>query len=314
MDRRRAGAAPPVLPMALVEKGPDPAIVAALDTLLGALDLEDLGGDRFRATSEEPRFPRVFGGQLVAQALQAATATVERLAPNSLHAYFVRGGVAEEPLDIAVERVRDGRTMATRRVTVSQGDRAVLAALVSFHDNGAEPPVAAPAAALPSAAPEELPTLQDWARNAPDTHRERARVWFEKPPPLEVRIGEPLTFLGGSHGSGTRSHWLRLPRHPGDDPRLHAVLLTYASDYFLLDLAVRNHPRPAQVRTATSSSLDHAVWLHRPVVFDRWHLCTHESLALSGERGLVRGTVQDEAGNLVATVLQEVLVPTDPGD
>jgi acyl-CoA thioesterase-2 len=300
--------------MALVERAPDPAIEAALDDLLRALELEDLGGDRFRATSEAPRFPRVFGGQLVAQAVQAATATVDRLAPSSVHACFVRGGGAEQPLDLAVERVRDGRTMATRRVTISQGDRSVLEALVSFHDNGSEPSAAAPAASPPPPAPEELPTLQDWARQAPDTHRDRARVWFEQPPPLEIRLGEPLTFLGGSHGSGPRSHWLRLPRHPGDDPRLHAVLLTYASDYFLLDLAVRNHPRPGQVRTATSSSLDHAIWLHRPVAFDRWHLCTHESLALVGDRGLVRGTVQDENGTLVATVLQEVLVPTEPGD
>jgi acyl-CoA thioesterase-2 len=285
----------------------DAAIRASLDGVLRALDIEALGSDRFRASSEPARFPRVFGGQLVAQSLRAACATVEGREPHSLHAYFVQGGLVDRPLDIAVERVRDGRTMATRRMTVTQDDRTVLVAVASFHANALEPEAVAPAPVAPR--PEDLPTLQDWARAVPDDFRERARIWIEYPPPLDIRIGEALTFLGGEPRSGARSHWLRLPGPVGDDPGLHAVLLAYASDYFLVDAAVRNHPEPGAYGGATSSSLDHAIWLHRPVRFDQWHLYTQEIEALVGHRGLVRGRIHDEAGALVATVLQEVLLP-----
>jgi acyl-CoA thioesterase-2 len=285
----------------------DAARRASLEAVLRALDLEDLGADRFRASSEPPRFPRVFGGQLVAQALRAACATVEGRDPHSLHAYFVQGGLVDRPLDIAVERVRDGRTMATRRMTVTQDDRTVLVADASFHANVLEPEAVTPAPVAPQ--PEDLPTLQDWARAVPDDFRERARVWIEWPPPLDIRIGEAPTFLGGSPAAGPRSHWLRVPQPVGDDPALHAVLLTYASDYFLTDAAVRNHPVAGVYGGATSSSLDHMIWLHRPVRFDRWHLYTQEIDALVGHRGLVRGRIHDEAGALVATVAQEVLLP-----
>jgi acyl-CoA thioesterase-2 len=284
---------------------------AALDDLLRALDLEALGGDRFRAGSESPRFPRVFGGQLVAQALHAAGATVEERHAHSVHAYFVQGGISDRPLDIAVQRVRDGRLLATRQVTVSQGERTVLVALASFHADAPAPEQAASGAV--TAGPDELPTLQEWARRAPEHLREGARVWIERPPPLDIRIGEAPTFLGGGHALGTRAHWLRLPRAVGDDPALHAVLLTYASDYFLTDMATRSDRTRTKEGGSGSSSVDHAVWLHRPVRFDRWHRYTQETAALAGHRGLVRGSIHDEAGSLVATVAQEVLLAPTSG-
>lgn len=286
---------------------PDPAALESLDALLRALDLEALGEDRFRATSELTRFERVFGGQTVAQALHAACATIDDKAPHSFHAYFVRSGDPEVPLELAVERVRDGRTMATRQVTVIQDGRTVMAALVSFHTSGPGPDLAPAPPPVPG--PTELPTLQDWAGRAPERMRERAQVWIDCPPPLEVRMGEALTFLGGSTAPGTRSHWLRLPRAVGDDPSLHAVLFAYASDYFLMDMAMRSHPERVPGGATAASSLDHAFWLHRPIRFDRWHLYTQETLALVGERALVRGSVHDEAGALVATTMQEILVP-----
>jgi acyl-CoA thioesterase-2 len=105
-----------------------------------------------------------------------------------------------------------------------------------------------------------------------------------------------------------RPHWLRLPAPVGDDPSLHAVLLTYASDYFLLDMAVRGHPDPDVLDRTASSSLDHAVWIHRPVRVDDWHLYVQEALAVVGHRGLVRGTFYDTAGEIVATAQQEVIL------
>jgi acyl-CoA thioesterase-2 len=279
----------------------DERIQIGLDALLRALELEPIGHDRFRVVGEPGRFDRVFGGQTLAQALTAAAATVEGKEPQSLHAYFVAGGESGHPLELAVERVRDGRSMATRRVSVVQGDRVVLIALASFHDNPdpngvtvqRDPPATAP--------PEELPRLQEWVREPRD------EFWVDYPPPLDIRIGESLSFLGEPSDGDQRSHWMRLPRDVGDDPTLHAALLTYASDYFLLDAVFRAHPARTAPHSLTGTSLDHAIWLHRPVRFDQWHVHTQECVVIAGDRGLARGMIHDAGGLLVATVLQEVL-------
>jgi acyl-CoA thioesterase-2 len=284
----------------------DRAILESLDHLLRALELEPVGGDHFRVLGEPGRFDRVFGGQTVAQALLAASATVDGKDPHSLHAYFVEAGTPEEPLDLAVDRVRDGRSMATRRVTVKQGERPLLVAMASFHTNPPEPEVADPPPAVPG--PDELPRLQDWVHDLPPELLGPSRYWIEQPPPLDLRLGELLNFLGGARATGPRSHWMRVPRAVGDDPLLHSALLAYASDYFLLDMAYRSHPETFPAGSFTSFSVDHAIWFHRPARFDHWHLHTQETIALSGHRGLVRGAIHDPDGHLVATVMQEVLV------
>jgi acyl-CoA thioesterase-2 len=282
------------------------AILLALDGLLDALGLECAEqADHFRVVGEPGRFDRVFGGQTVAQALLAARATVPDKAPHSLHAYFVEAGTPEAPLDLAVDRVRDGRSVSTRRVTVSQGHRPLLVLMASFHANPPDPEVAGPPPVVPE--PHELPRLQDWVRDLPAELRPHSVNWVEQPPPLELRIGEAPTFLGGAPADGPRSHWMRLPRAVGDDPVLHAALLAYASDYLLLDMAFRSHPEGGSTQF-TGFSLDHALWFHRPVRFDRWHLHTQETLAISGHRGLIRGAIHDTDGHLVATAVQEVLI------
>lgn len=282
------------------------AVLEALDGLLAALELKPLGEGHFRAHSEPDRFGRVFGGQMVAQAMYAACATVPDKPPHSLHAYFVQAGVPERPLDLDVDRVRDGRSMSARRVTVAQDGEPLLIAMVSFHDNPTEPEFAEPAPPAPG--PDELPRLQDWAEKAPPQLLSRARMWVDRPPPVEMRIGEPTYFLGGSAASGPRTHWMRLPRDVGADPKLHSVLLAYASDYLLLDMAFRSHPERVTVASFAGFSLDHALWLHRPARFDRWHRHTQELVAVSGDRGLVRGMIHDIDGHLVANTTQEVLV------
>jgi acyl-CoA thioesterase-2 len=283
------------------------AILLALDGLLDALELERVEqADRFRVVGEPGRFDRVFGGQTVAQALLAASATVSGKLPHSLHAYFVEAGTPEEPLELVVDRVRDGRSVSTRRVTVTQGSRPLLILMASFHANPPDPQVAGPPPFVPG--PDELPRLQDWVRDVPAELGRHSVNWVEQPPPLELRIGEAPTFLGGAQTDGARSHWMRLPRAVGDDPVLHAALLAYASDYLLLDMAFRSHPEGGASTQFTGFSLDHALWFHRPVRFDRWHLHTQETLAISGHRGLVRGAVHDTDGHLVATAVQEVLI------
>jgi acyl-CoA thioesterase-2 len=283
------------------------ATLASLDGLLAALVLEPLGEDRFGVGVEPDRFGRLFGGQLIAQALLAAAATVEGKPPHSLHAYFVEGGAPGVPLELSVERIRDGRSIASRRVSVTQEGRDLLVLIASFHASPVSPQRGDPPPSVP--APEELPLLQDWVHQSPPDVRPTAlRGWVKQPPPVQMRIGEALRFLGGSAAEGTRSHWMRLPRGVGDDPLLHTVLLAYASDYFLLDMAFRAHPLGLPASAFTSTSLDHALWFHRPVRFDEWVLHTQETVAISGDRGLVRGAMHDGQGRLVATAMQEVLI------
>ena len=283
------------------------AILTSLDDLLQALQLQSLGNDRFRVSSEPARaFGRVYGGQLLAQALVAAGATVTGKAPHALHAAFVKAGTPGRSLELVVDRVRDGRSMSTRQVRVMEGSRPLLVALVSFHDNRTEPDVAPPAPDV--APPEDTPVLQHWAEALLPEEGDHGRHWIEQPPPLEMRIAEAPAFLGGRSDSATRSHWMRLPRDVGEDQLLHTALLAYGSDFFLMDMVFRAHPAGAGPGRSNGFSLDHAIWFHRPVRFDRWHLYTQEALAIVGDRGLARGTIHDADGRLAASVMQEILV------
>src|SRR5690242_5452989 len=194
------------------------AIERALERLLHSLQPERLDEDLFRVRSEANRFGRVFGGQMIAQAMLAAATTVDDKPPHSLHAYFVQSGDPDYPLDIEVDRVRDGRSMAARRVTVEQDGDTLLIAMVSFHDNPTEPEFAE--RAPQGVDPDDLPRLQDWVESAPPELIERARTWISRPPPLDMRIAEPTCFFGGRRGTGPRSHWMRLPRSVGGDPVL----------------------------------------------------------------------------------------------
>lgn len=286
-------------------------VLGALDNLERALHLEPQGDNRFRVGNEPGRFGRVFGGQLLAQAVLGAAETVTDHVPQSLHAYFVRSGVSDAPLDIAVDRVRDGRSMATRRVDMLQNGRNVVTAIASFHTNAVEPELPQPP--LDSPPPEGLPLLQHWVQYTPPEMRGNASTWIDVPPPLEMRIAEPPTFLGGAQTAGPRSHWMRLPRDIGDRPAVHHAMLAYASDYLLVDMAFRNHPQRLGYGSLAALSLDHAIWFHRPVRFDEWHLHTQETVALSGHRAMVRGTIRDAEGRMVASTAQEVLVRPHAG-
>jgi acyl-CoA thioesterase-2 len=196
--------------------------------------------------------------------------------------------------------------MSTRQVTVHEEDNPLLTAIVSFHNGSTDPEVAA--AAPPAPPPGDVPLLQDWAGQLPAGMEEYGRHWIEHPPPIEMRIPEAPGFLGGSLAATTRSHWMRVPRDIGDNQLLHAALLAYASDFFLMDMVFHAHPATGGLGRSNGLSLDHAIWFHRPVRFDRWHLHTQQALAIVGDRGLARGTIHDHDGRLAATVMQEILV------
>lgn len=282
------------------------ATLGALDELQQALTLESAGTDRFRAGNETARFGRIFGGQLVAQAMAAATATLTGLTPHSIHASFLRPGVASAPLDISVERTRDGRSMSVRQVVIAQDGKTLVTATVSFEANHDSAAQRTPAPA--STDPESVPLLQHWAQRVPRELTDRGSTWIDTPPPVEMRIGEPPIFLGGGQAPGPRTHWMRLPRAIDGGPDAHAVLLAYASDYLLVDVALRSHPQRVGYATHRGLTLDHTMWLHGPVRFDRWHSYTQQTIAVGGHRALVQGTIVDAHGRQVASTAQEVLV------
>jgi acyl-CoA thioesterase II len=283
------------------------AIDASLDDLLAALEVRSCGNDCFTVEPARSGRPdRVFGGQLLAQAVVGATATVTGKDIHSLHASFLRAGTPGAPLRVQVSRLRDGRSIATREVAVLEAGEPLLVAIASFAGFHAEPDVAA--VRMPDVVPpEETPTLQALVGEAPS-----GRQWIERPPALDLRLVELPSFLTGVSADSPRSHWMRLPRDVGAGHGLNAALLAYASDYFLMDMLFRLHPRVLGPGRANGFSLDHAIWFHRPARFDSWHLHTQEAIALVGDRGVARGGIHDASGRYVASVAQEVLLRLGP--
>jgi acyl-CoA thioesterase-2 len=279
------------------------AIDASLDDLLAALDLRPSGDDCFAVEPTSSGRPdRVFGGQLLAQAVMGASETVADKHIHSLHASFLRAGTPGAPLRIDVTRLRDGRSIAVREVTLLEAGEPLLVAIASFADFLPEPDIVA--VPVPDVAPpEETPLFQALVGEAAS-----GRHWIEQPPALELRLHELPSFLTGVSAATARSFWMRLPRSVGADHALNAALLAYASDFFLMDMLFRLHPHDPGPGRANGFSLDHAIWFHRPVRFDAWHLHTQEAITLVGDRGLARGEIHTAGGECVASVAQEVLI------
>jgi acyl-CoA thioesterase-2 len=275
--------------------------------LCAILDVEPLGGDRFRGENEPDRFGRLFGGQVIAQALMAAARTVEGRLPHSLHAYFLTTGKPEVPVEFEVQRVREGRAFATRRVLALQGGEPILNLASSFQreepgDEHQQPMPEAPP-------PEGLRSAHEQVRDAlagGDPGGGQGRIWIERPPPVDWRPVRVPSFLLPGPGDPQQEVWFRFPPVASDDPLLHRVLLAYASDLSLLDVIARAHGlTPGRAMLA---SLDHAVWFQRSARADQWMLYLQESPSAAGARGLARGTIYTRDGKLVASVAQEGLM------
>jgi acyl-CoA thioesterase-2 len=292
-------------------------ISRSLDQLLAALDLRVDGDDRFRLAPNSGGLPdRILGGQLLAQAVVGASATAPGQVIRSLHATFISAGTPGAPVEVVVDRVRDGRSITIREVTVLEEGRRLLVAVASLgavteaddpDDSAGGVDVDADgevqAGVRLAARPEEVALLQTWSRAAPN-----GQHWIDRPPAIELRLPEAPSFFTGATATTARSHWMRVTRSIGDDPVIHAALLAYASDYFLMDMVFRMHPDDLGAGRANGFSLDHAIWFHRPSRFDAWHLHTQEPVALVGDRGLARGSIHDDRGRRVASVAQEVLL------
>jgi acyl-CoA thioesterase II len=281
----------------------------ALDQVLGLLDLEQIEVDIFRARSPEgERRQRVFGGQVAGQALVAAGRTVPEDRPvHSLHAYFIRPGDPTTPLIYLVERVRDGRSFTTRRVTTIQHGKTIFTLSASFHrdEPGVEHAEPMPDVPPPDAVP---PTLERMEK----LFGPSVRKWYGDQP-IDIRHVGPLSFEAARDPAlrTTRNMvWLRADGDLPDDPLLHVCLMTYASDMTLLDSVLIAHGLSWADGRTSGASLDHAMWFHGPFRADRWLLYAQDSPVARGSRGLARGEVYTSDGDLVVSVVQEGLVRT----
>jgi acyl-CoA thioesterase-2 len=287
---------------------------AALKELLEILDLEQIENDIFRGRSPEDRQQRVFGGQVAGQALVAAGRTVPINRPvHSLHAYFIRPGDPLVPIVYTVDRIRDGRSFTTRRVVAIQHGKAIFTLSASFQvaENGPEHQTAMPEAPAPE-------TLSPFRERLVPLFGERFADEFTGRRPFDLRHVTPLTWEAAKDPSLITPEskvWLKADGELPDDPLLHVCLMTYASDMTLLDTVLLNHGLAWGDQRTMGASLDHAMWFHQPFRADEWLLYAQETPVAGGARGLARGQVFTQDGQLVVSVMQEGLVRvTDPED
>lgn len=262
-------------------------------------DLEPHGADTFVGTGPQYPWGGLYGGQIVAQALRAAAATIEpELQVHSLRAYFIRRGDHNEPIRFEVDRIRNGRSFATRRVVARQAIGAILNLEASFQrpEDTADVQTVATSSTLPQ--PDDVET-SSWSASFD-------RRW----------IASSAMQPGEREGTGRVAAWMKVTADLGDDQLLHRCWLSFLSDDLPTD-AVRaahderrraNGLEPVADGSAFFASLDHTIWFHRPLRADHWHLHDFSCHNFTGGRGLAIGHIFDDAGEHVATVAQEVLM------
>jgi acyl-CoA thioesterase II len=272
--------------------------------LLTLLELEPLEVNLFRGESRDIGSPQVFGGQVLGQALMAASRTVEERTVHSLHAYFLRRGDFNAPIVYEVDRSRDGHSFSNRRVIAIQHGEQIFNMTASFQvsESGLEHQTP-----MPSVPPPEA--LADRARIDPQLLArlpERVRRLLETPRPFEFRSVQPVARL--ARAAPVRQIWFRaVSALPGDET-LQRCLLAYVSDFYLLETATLPHGISSLSGKAIVASIDHAMWFHRPLRVDEWLLYAVESPSASGSRGFARASVFSRDGRLVASTAQEGLV------
>ena len=266
-------------------------MATAVDRLMRLLDLKEVGADVYEAPTPDEGMGRLFGGQVASQTLRAATLTVdETRPPHSFHAYFIRPGRPGSPLELAVERTRDGRSFTTRRVIAAQNGEPVFELSASFH------------------APEPG---DDWhlpgPRGTPDPDvaggAESPMARFTSMSPFELR---PVVAPKPGEFPIIHPFWVRTRDRLPDDAALHACVLAFISDMGVVGSA--RSPESTLPKQFMGASLDHAVWFHRPARADEWILFSVEPVTNFGSRGLARGTMHTSDGVLVASIAQEALL------
>lgn len=268
--------------------------------LRAVLGLEQIDADLFRGNSPNTSSQRVFGGQLIAQAMAAACRTVEGRLPHSLHAYFIKPGDPQVPIIYRVERLRDGKSYSTRGVTAIQRSNAILSIMVSFHAE--EQGTFDHQDKIPDALPPETLTAEELSKQEMCSETpEFIRRYYA----IELRLVEIGRYVGQKIEDGHIHIWIKTAARLPEDPALHICALAYVSDYTLLDAVMARYGRTPFDKRVIPASLDHAMWFHRPFRADDWLLYAHESPSAQEGRGLARGLIFKSDGTLAASVAQE---------
>jgi acyl-CoA thioesterase II len=274
--------------------------------LLQLLDLEPIEHDIYRGRNRDIGTGRVFGGQVMAQALVAARRTVdEERDAHSMHGYFILPGDLAAPIIYFVDRLRDGSSFTTRRVTAIQHGRAVFNMSASFHrrEQGLEHQSDMPDAPPPHTLESELELIRQGADRIPAD----VRPILTQDRPIDIRPVNVQPFDDAPRPA-VRRQWLRAVGSMPDNVLAHQAVLAYASDYGLLAAAVQPHGVSIREARLQAATLDHAIWFHRDFRMDDWLLYTMDSPAAAGARGFARGSVFTGDGRLVASVAQEGLL------
>ena len=276
------------------------------ERLLEILELERIEENLYRGTNEVRGKFRLFGGQVLAQALRAASATVRGRHAHSVHAYFMRAGNAALPVLYEVDRIRDGRSFTTRRVVAIQEGRAIFSLSGSFQiqEEGFEHAASMPNVPPPSELEDDLTVVKALAERHPNLSPMAGH-----PRPFETRSVFPPGSDAWKKNRFWNPVWIRFAADvPENDPVLSRCLLAYASDMGLVSTAVLPHAEQVARDRFQMASLDHALWIHRPVRLDGWLLLHKHTSSAEGARGMVHAAFYDESGMLLASVSQEGLV------
>jgi acyl-CoA thioesterase-2 len=284
-----------------------------INDLIHILDLEKIEKNHYRATSPDEGWQRVYGGQVIGQALVAASRTVpEDRHAHSLHGYFLRPGDTTIPILYKVDRIRDGRSFTTRRVVAIQHGRAIFNMSISFQvaEEGFDHQMPRPEAPGPEDLLDEQALRAAWVEKLPEEYADS----FNSIRPIEVRPIDPLNIFEPEQRPPHQMCWMKARNPLPDDPSLHQCVLAYLSDWSLLDTAMLPHAVSFTQTNMQVASLDHAMWFHRPFRADEWLLYVQDSPSASGARGLNRGLIYNADGLLVASAAQEGLIRIHPDD
>jgi acyl-CoA thioesterase-2 len=278
----------------------------ATQDLLDHLTLERLEDNLYRGNSRDIGSPNVYGGQVLGQALFAASQTVEGRDAHSLHGYFLRPGDKTLPVDYAVDRIRDGRSYTTRRVVAIQRGKPIFNMSASFkiREEGLEHQSAMPE--VPG--PDGLPNMTELGKQALADIPDKLERFLQWQRPIEFRPVKPVHLLHPEPQPPSREIWIKAESALPDDPAMHKVILAYASDYSLLGTSLLPHGLTFTQGKLRAASLDHAMWFHRDFRMDEWLLYSMASPNMSHGRGFSRGQLFTRTGRLVASVAQEGMI------
>ena len=292
-----------------IDQSPPEKLVASLVKLL---TVTREGEDRYVGRAKKNGVGRMFGGQVIAQALQAAQATIDdEKQAHSIHAYFLRGGDEGPPVDLSIARDFDGRSFANRRVVASQNGKPILNLTASFQ--GLEDGLAHQAATMPDIEqPEDLRSDMEMrakmVERAGDRMSDNQRRMIMQPRPIEMRTSGKLHWMNTEPREPRAYSWFKtvaaLPSLD-DDPAIHRAVIAYASDFTLLGTSALPHGLSWMRGELVGASLDHAIWFHRPARADEWLLYATDAPWSGGGRGYNRGSIFNRDGQLVASVAQE---------